>query len=229
MNVRMKKMLVRKHARSEAPLDDRCAMICNRSCDMSYVLVRSLCNKSEWCTMKRQHHTSNRWSDDGACVNLIGRMANVWAWGPSCVCSHVNLGVVDVVWYSAYAPSREEVLVQQHPWFSLESRVWFKNIACLYGLSILGGKWRTTVVQRCKIICDMSYCNNTFMVVQHTHTKVRIILRHSKFVQHYCELTQRCTTLCECSWDPMQQFESPSVASEFGQKSEATRCDHFLA
>ncbi len=26
-NVRMKKLLVRKHARSEAPLDERCAMI----------------------------------------------------------------------------------------------------------------------------------------------------------------------------------------------------------
>ena len=66
MNVGMKKMLVRKHARSEAPVGDRCAMICNRSCDMSYVLVRSLCNKSECCTMKRHHRTSNqvigRWS-----------------------------------------------------------------------------------------------------------------------------------------------------------------------
>ncbi len=33
MNVRMKKMLERKHARSEAPEGDHCAIICNASCD----------------------------------------------------------------------------------------------------------------------------------------------------------------------------------------------------
>ncbi len=64
--VRMKKMLVRKHARSKAPVGERCAMICNRSCHMYYVLARSLCNKSECYTMKRQHRTSSqvigRWS-----------------------------------------------------------------------------------------------------------------------------------------------------------------------
>ncbi len=54
------KVLVRKHARSEAPLGERCAMICNRSCDMSYVVVRSLCNKSECCTMRRQHRTNGQ-------------------------------------------------------------------------------------------------------------------------------------------------------------------------
>ena len=54
------KMLVRKHARVEAPVGDRCATICNGSCDMSYVLVRSLCNKSECSTMKQQHRTSNQ-------------------------------------------------------------------------------------------------------------------------------------------------------------------------
>ncbi len=54
------KMLVRKHARVEAPVGNRYATICNGSCDMSYVLVRSLCNKSECCTMKRQHRTSNQ-------------------------------------------------------------------------------------------------------------------------------------------------------------------------
>ena len=140
-------------------------------------------------------------------------MVNVRSWEPSRVCSYVSLGVVVVVWYSAYAPSREEVLVQQHPWFSLESQVWSKNIACLYGVSILVGKWRATVVQRCKIICDMSY--NTLMVVQHTHTKVRIILRLSKFVQHSYELALRCATSYECSSDPMQLFESQSAASEF--------------
>ncbi len=43
MNVRMKKCSYeRKDARSEAPVGDRCAMICNRSYDMSYVLVHSL-------------------------------------------------------------------------------------------------------------------------------------------------------------------------------------------
>ena len=166
MNVRMKKMLVQKLARSEAPVSEHCAMMCNRSCDMSYVLVRLLCNIIVRVV---------RWSDSEACVNVIGRTANIRSCEPSCMCSHVSLGVVVVVWYSAYAPSREEVLVQQHPWFSLESQVWSKNIACLYGVSILVGKWRATVVQRCKIICDMSY--STLMVVRHTHTKVRIILR----------------------------------------------------
>ena len=91
------------------------------------------------------------------------------------------------------------------------SLVW--KIACLYRVSILVGKWRTTVVPRCKITCDMSY--NTLMVVQHTHTKVRIVLRPLKFVQHSCQSTQCCAALCECSWDPMQQFESSSIASEF--------------
>ena len=91
------------------------------------------------------------------------------------------------------------------------SLVW--NIACLYGVSsILVGKWRATVVQRCKITCDMCY---SLMVAQHRHSKERIILRPSKFVQHCCELTQRFAMLCECSWHTMQQFESPRVASEF--------------
>ncbi len=49
----------------------------------------------------------------------------------------------------------------------------------------------------------------------HTRTKAKIILRPSKFVQHCYELTQRCAMLCDCSWDPVQRFESPSVASEF--------------
>ena len=53
------------------------------------------------------------------------------------------------------------------------SLVW--KIACRYGVYILVGKWRATVVQRYKVICDMSY--NTLMVVQHTHTNLRIILR----------------------------------------------------
>ncbi len=40
-NVSMKKVIVRKHVRSEASLYERCAMICNRSCDIFYVLVCS--------------------------------------------------------------------------------------------------------------------------------------------------------------------------------------------
>ena len=47
INVWMKKVLLRKHARSEAPVGELSAMICNRSCDMAYVLVRPLCNKSD--------------------------------------------------------------------------------------------------------------------------------------------------------------------------------------
>ncbi len=90
-------MLVRKHARPEAPVGERCAMICNRSCDMSYILARSLCNKSECRMMKQQHRTSSRWSDDGACANMIGRMVNVRSCEPSCVRSYVSLGIVVVV------------------------------------------------------------------------------------------------------------------------------------
>ncbi len=106
-----KKMLVRKHAPSEAPVGDRFAMICNRSCIYF----------TSWCVRCATKASVGRWSDsivrvirwsvDGSCVNMIECMVNVRLWEPSCVCSYVSLGVA-VVWYSAYAPFREEVLVQ---------------------------------------------------------------------------------------------------------------------
>ncbi len=53
------KVLVRKHARSEAPLCERCAMICNRSGDIlrpgGFVVQQKLI-----FTMKRQHRTSTQ-------------------------------------------------------------------------------------------------------------------------------------------------------------------------
>ena len=46
INFRVKNVLVRKHARSEAPLGERCAMICNRY-SMSvymYIYMSLICN-----------------------------------------------------------------------------------------------------------------------------------------------------------------------------------------
>ncbi len=56
------------------------------------------------------------------------------------MCAHVRLGIVVVVGCSAYAPSHEEVLVQQHPLFCLESHVWSENYRVLIRVSILVGK-----------------------------------------------------------------------------------------
>ena len=93
INVRIKKkVLVRKHARSEAPLCERCAMICNRSGDISYVLVGSLCNKSENLRWSGSIVRVLRWSDERTCVNAKGRTANIRSCKPSCVCSHMSLG-----------------------------------------------------------------------------------------------------------------------------------------
>ncbi len=178
INVRMTKVFIRKHARSEALLGEICAIICtcNRSCDMSYFLVRSVSNKRWWCTMKRQmKHTRSirvmRWSDDGTCINAIGRTAKV----RSCKPSRMSLVLVVcglifsicTIWWGGIGTAASMVL----SWKSI--LVW--KIACLYGVYILVGKWRATAVQRCIITCGMSY--NTLMVVQHTHTKVWVILR----------------------------------------------------
>ncbi len=93
------------------------------------------------------------------------------------------------------------------------------RIACLYGVYILVGRCRATVVQRCKIICDMSY--STLMVVRHKHRKVRIIMRPYKVVQHFCELTQRCANVRETQCNNLNRQVLP-LNFEHIQKSEAT-------
>ncbi len=140
-----------------------------------------------------------RWSDHGTCVNAIGRTANVRSCEPSCVCSHMS-------WYSSYAPSGEDALEQQHNWFCLDSQVLSeKKILWLYvtcnGNTPLQDHLRHVLKNSHGRKTHAYKCGNQLATLEIRETLLRLI--------------QPCVTLCECSWDPTQQFESPSVASEF--------------
>ncbi len=191
MNVRMKKMLVRKHARVEAPVVDRCAT--------DNVMDRAICLTS-WCVRCATKASVVRWSDsmvwvirwsvDGPCVNMIGCMVNVRSWEPSFVCSYVSLVVV-VIWYSGYAPSREEVLVQQHPWFSLESQVWSKKYSLLIRSIYTSGQ----------VTCNGSTTLQDIMrhVLQHSHGRITHAYKgenHLATFEIRATLLRVSTTLC---------------------------------
>ncbi len=115
---RRKKYSYESHARSEVPVGELCAMICNRSCDMSWCV--RCATKASVVRWSDSIVRVVRWSDDGTCVNAIRRTANVRSCEPWCVYSHLGDSSCSLI----FSTCTREVLVQQHPWFSLESQVW---------------------------------------------------------------------------------------------------------
>ncbi len=89
--LRMKNMLVRKHARSGVPVGECCAMICNRSCDMSYVLGADTFVVQQKRVLYDEVTASHEYSGNRTMERVIGRTANVQSCEPSCVCSHLSL------------------------------------------------------------------------------------------------------------------------------------------
>ncbi len=138
------------------------------------------------------------------------------------VCSHVSLGVIVVVGYSACAPSREEVSVQQHAStmsmvLSLKSSLIWK-IACLYGVSIPVWKWRATVVHALQ--------DHMRHVLQHSHGRTTHAYKGASHLatleiasQH--NVVQRCANVRETQCNNLNRQVLP-LNFEHVQKSEAS-------
>ncbi len=153
-----------------------------------------------------------RWSDDGTCVNPIGRTirrmydhaSRVLArelGGNSCsrifsMCIIPRGGIGTAACIHHVHGSLFKVKSD------LKNSLLIRSIYTSLEMTCNGSTCVARSYETC--ITTLSWSYNT-----------RIQRCESSRDLRNCESTQRCATLCECSWNPMQQFESPSVASEF--------------